>query len=130
MDLNIVRTAGNLSGVPPLAFEEWDGDSVLAAKDDKQSTVANSSQPSHSNNFPVSHSLYNAAEFPSFGPRYGIPARPKGNNLPDQKHLTISRIEVLDPYEEILRKADADIQSSCADQQKPCGDLGLEGGFE
>jgi hypothetical protein len=130
MDLNMVRTVGNLPGVPPPDFEEWEEDAVLAAKDDKQSTVANYFLPSRSNNFPVSHNLYNAAEFPSFGPQYGMSASPKGNNLPDQKDLIISGVEVLDPYEEILRKADADIQSSYADQRKPCGDSGVEDGFE
>jgi hypothetical protein len=78
----------------------------------------------------VSHTLYKAAEFPVFGPQYGIPAKTNGNNLPGQISSVILPTGDSDPYEDMFRKADIDIQNAYTESQKASGDFGVENELE
>lgn len=129
MDLNVARATGNLPGVPPSAFEEWGGN-VESAYREEISHLVNDFQNSGSYKSKVSKALYGGAEFPLFGPQYGIPEETNGNELPNQIHPTVLCTVASDPFEDMFRQADADIQKAYLDSLRPSGGLDVEDEFK
>jgi len=83
------------------------------SRDPIQETIALSQTVSVSENCEnnVLKSIYGSADIPLFGPRYSTPGQIE--NVSQVRESTISmRIETLNPYEEIIGNADADLREA------------------
>lgn len=101
----------NIPGGPPSTFDEWEEDAEIDDIVYKPRPLARDVAPDHVSAHCVSQgSPYARAKFPSFGPQYGIP---------DEPHLVTLRAEFSNPYEDMFRLADADIDCGYAESRKP-----------
>ena len=129
MDLHAAPATKNLPGVPPPCFEEWEGDAEYAYGSER-STLANDFQLSDSDKTMLSHSLYGGAEYALFGPQYGISIQTNEANSTSQRQPVILHAHAPDPYEDMLRQADAEIQRAYADNQNASAMIDVEVEFE
>jgi hypothetical protein len=68
-----------------------------------------------------SRAPYGGAQIAIFGPQYDIPTQFNRNDMSTQIKATVVRVETSDPYEDMLRAADAEIQRAYENGKKPYG---------
>ena len=84
-------------------------------------------QPSSSITPNISQPLYGGVEFPLYGPQYGLPEHVnESDNLKSTQPAVMCAL-VTDPYEEMIRQADADIQREYLESLKISGCMGVDG---
>jgi len=99
-----MRASRILPGVPPEIFEESDA----PLEYDKEVRPWAQTNGRDGN---VLQSIYGGAEIPRFGPQYGVstPSRRTAEDSPVQSP-TVMRFEASNPYEDMMRNADADLE--------------------
>jgi hypothetical protein len=105
-----------LPGVPPEIFEEWD---AALEYDEEVRPWAQTNGRSGSDDGDVLQSIYGGAELPRFGPQYGIstPSRMTAEDFPVQSPI-VMRFEASNPYEDMMRNADADLERAYLESLK------------
>ena len=69
----------------------------------------------------ASKPLYDGIEFPLYGPQYGLPECFNESKILTPTQPAITRAIISDPYEEMFREADADIQRVYLESLKTSG---------
>lgn len=106
----------NFGRIPLRRNEEREEGTRYFPPQNVQSSPTSRRQTLNKNDF--SQGLYGGAQISLFGPQYGIPVQANGNTLPDQTKTINSGAKVSDTHNDMLRRADASVQSSYADTQK------------
>src|SRR6266536_1062335 len=121
MDPSLDHTTRRIPGLPPTEFQEWN-DSPGDGYNKEPRVQIHTIRSSDSGDFV--QSVYGGTDLPFFGPQYGIPtpsrrkAKRKDVESRNAEQTTVIRIGQLNPYEDMMRNADTDLQRAYIESLK------------